>query len=115
MESGNLDPITHYLMTRNTIEEISKLGLDKAEIMGIEGGESSPINIYSKDSGLAILAGQRGGVSILPQRTLGNYDINMIKKYIEQSRNLKKYDKVEKTLDEIEEMVSKGYCKPSAT
>ena len=115
MESGNLDPITHYLMTRNTIEELSKLGLDKAEIMGIEGGESSPINIYSKDSGLAILAGQRGGVSILPQRTLGNYDINMIKKYIEQSRNLKKYDKVEKTLDEIEEMVSKGYCKPSAT
>jgi hypothetical protein len=116
MESGNLDPVTYYLMNSNVRKELSKLGLDRAEIMGIEGGETAPINIHKEGSGLSVLASDRGGVSINPQKMMTDYNISMIRKYIRQGQELKKYDKAERSWDDIEkELEATGFCKPSAT
>ena len=115
MENNYMDPISYYLNVKNLRAELERLGLDKAETMGIDGGEISPTNIHAKESTLAVLAGERSGVSVRPSQMLTDYKLSMIKKYIKQSQDMKKNEKSTKEWSETKEEFEKaGWCKPAS-
>ena len=114
MENNYMDPISYYLNVKNLRSELERLGLDKAETMGIDGGELSPINIHAKESNLAVLTGDRGGISIRPSQMMTDYKLSMIKKYIKQGQDMKKNEKSSKEWSEIKKEESVGWCKPTS-
>ena len=114
MENGYMDPITYYLNVKNVRRELERLGLDKAETMGVDGGEYNALSIHSKESQLAVLAGQKAGISIRPMQLMTDYRLSMIQKFIKQGKDLKKQEKSSREWGEFrEEYNKKGYCKPN--
>tara|TARA_R110002020_G_scaffold133354_1_gene297551 strand:+ start:10154 stop:18586 length:8433 start_codon:yes stop_codon:yes gene_type:complete len=113
MENGYMDPITYYLNIKNVRTELERLGLDKAETMGVDGGEFSPINKHSGENQLTVLAGKKAGVSIRPMQLMTDYKLSMIQRFIKQGKELKKYENASKEISEIKEDYKNGFCKPS--
>jgi hypothetical protein len=113
MENKYMDPISYMLMMKGVRQKLSDLGLDKAEQMGVTGGENSNINIHAKESELAVLAGRRGGISIKPMAMLSDYRMGLLRRFIKQGQDIKKHNKGDQEWDDYfkqEETV--GNCKP---
>ena len=113
MENKYMDPISYMLMMKGVRQKLSDLGLDKAEQMGVEGGENSNINIHARESNLAVLAGRRGGISIKPMAMLSDYRMGLLRRFIKQGQDIKKHNKSDQEWDDYfkQEEVA-GKCKP---
>ena len=113
MENNYMDPISYYLNVKNVRATLEKLGLDKAQTMGVDGGELSPLKIHSKENQLAVLTGDKGGISVRPMQMMTDYNLSLIRKYIKQGREMKETQSTSKEWSEHKlEYEKSGWCKP---
>ena len=114
MENNYMNPISYFLMTEKVRNDLNSMGLDKAVQVGLEGNQGNTFSAHATSPELAVLAGRGDGVSIKPISILGDYRLNMLKKFIKQGRQIKENQKRSVNWEEMkQEDVKAGYCNPS--
>lgn len=109
-----MNPISYFLMTEKVRNDLNSMGLDKAVQVGLEGNQGNTFSAHATSPELAVLAGRGDGVSIKPISILGDYRLNMLKKFIKQGRQIKENQKRSVNWEEMkQEDVKAGYCNPS--
>ena len=109
IENNYVDPISYMLLVRGVRKKLADLGLDGAELYGLEKGGN--LNIFGKYDNI-VLAGSKGGISIKPMAMLNDYRVSLLKRFIKQGQDIKKKSKVEDNWDQFFETEAKaGPCK----
>ena len=115
MENNYTDPITYFTITDRIRTDLSNLGLNKAAQYGIDGLQLNKLSPHATSPELAMLMGQGNGVSIKPMGLLSEYRMGLLKRFIEQGKNMKNLQKRNGagTMEETYTNYKKaGHCKP---